>query len=163
MSYPFRSILAPISFDDPALTALGMAKEIALTHSATLHLLHVVPMLQAFGEPDVEEGKHTPEEKKAEIELNEIAARHLAGVNTVIHTCLASDRGMAHAIIRIAGEIDADLIVMKTHGRKGLSHLLIGSVTEEVLRGSPCAVLTLTSAAQEKAAHCRLNPEAANK
>ena len=160
MAYPYRSILSPIQFDDPSLVALGMAKQIALTHSATLHLLHVVPMLQAFGEPDVEEGKHTPEEQKAEITLHEIAARHLAGVNTVIHTCLASDRGLAHAVVRVAGEVDADLIVLKTHGRKGLSHLILGSVAEEVLRTAPCAVLTLTPAAQEKAAHCRLDPQA---
>lgn len=160
MAYPYRSILSPIQFDDPSLVALGMAREIALTHRATLHLLHVVPMLQAFGEPDVEEGKHTPEEQHAEKALNEIAARHLEGVTTVIHTCLASDRGLAHAVVRIAGEVDADLIVLKTHGRKGLSHLILGSVAEEVLRTAPCPVLTLTPAAQEKAAHCRLEPQA---
>ena len=159
MAYPYHSILSPIQFDDPSLVALGMAKQIALTHGATLHLLHVVPMLQAFGEPDVEEGKHTPEEAKAEITLREIAAQHLTGVKTVIHTCLASQRGLAHAVVKIAGELDADLIVMKTHGRKGLSHLLLGSVSEEVLRTAPCAVLTLTPAAQEKAAKLRLQPQ----
>ncbi len=159
MVYPYRSILSPIQFDDPSLVALGMARQIALTHAATLHLLHVVPMLQAFGEPDVEEGKHTPEEQKAEKALNDIAARHLEGVKTVIHTCLASDRGLAHAVVRVAGEVDADLIVLKTHGRKGLSHLILGSVAEEVLRTAPCPVLTLTPAAQEKAAHCCLEPQ----
>jgi nucleotide-binding universal stress UspA family protein len=159
MAYPYHSILSPIQFDDPSLVALGLAKEIALTHGATLHLLHVVPMLQAFGEPDVEEGKHTPEEAKAETSLREIAAQHLAGVKTEIHTCLASQRGLAHAVVKIAGEVDADLIVMKTHGRKGLSHLLLGSVSEEVLRTAPCAVLTLTPAAQEKAAKLRLQPQ----
>jgi len=160
MAYPYRSILSPIQFDDPSLVALGMARQIALTHGAELHLLHVVPMLQGFGQPDVEEGKHTPEEQKAEQTLNEIAARHLEGVKTVTHTCLASDRGLAHAVVRIAGEVDADLIVLKTHGRKGLSHLILGSVAEEVLRTAPCPVLTLTPAAQEKAAHCRLEPQA---
>jgi nucleotide-binding universal stress UspA family protein len=160
MAYPYRSILSPIQFDDPSLVALGLAKQIALTHGATLHLLHVVPMLQAFGEPDVEEGKHTPEEKKAEITLHEIASRHLQGVNTVIHTCLASDRGLAHAVVRVAGEVDADLIVLKTHGRKGLSHLILGSVAEEVLRTAPCPVMTLTPAAQQKASHLQLDPQA---
>jgi universal stress protein A len=162
MSYPFRAILSPIQFDDPSLVALGMAKQIAMTHGATLHLLHVVPMLQAFGEPDVEEGKHTPEEAKAEVALREIAKKHLEGVTTVVHTCLASQRGLAHAVVKIAGEIEADLIVLKTHGRSGLSHLILGSVSEEVLRTAPCAVLTLTPAAQQKAAQLRLHSGTAN-
>jgi nucleotide-binding universal stress UspA family protein len=100
MAYPFNSILSPIQFHDPSLVALGLAKEIAVTHGATLHLLHVVPMLQAFGEPDVEEGKHTPEEAKAEASLREIAAQHLGGVKTEIHTCLASQHGLAHAVVK---------------------------------------------------------------
>lgn len=56
MAYPFRSILSPIQFDDPSLVALGLAKQIAMTHGATLHLLHVVPKLPAFGEPEISEG-----------------------------------------------------------------------------------------------------------
>jgi len=162
MSYPYRSILSPIQFDDPSLVALGMAKEIAVTHGAKLHLLHVVPMLQAFGEPDVEEGKHTPEEAKAEVSLREIVAKHLEGVETVIHTCLASQRGLAHAVVKIASEVDADLIVLKTHGRSGLSRVILGSVAEEVLRTAPCAVLTMTPAAQEKAAKLRLETGASS-
>jgi universal stress protein A len=77
----------------------------------------------------------------------------------VIHTCLASQRGLAHAVVKIAAEVHADLIVLKTHGRSGISRLILGSVAEEVLRTSPCAVLTMTSAAQEKATHLRLHTE----
>jgi nucleotide-binding universal stress UspA family protein len=46
-------------------------------------------------------------------------------------------------IARVAEERDADLIVMGTHGRKGLSHLLIGSVAEHIVRTAPCPVLTI--------------------
>jgi nucleotide-binding universal stress UspA family protein len=62
-------------------------------------------------------------------------------------------------VVRVATEVDADLIVLKTHGRKGLSHLILGSVAEEVVRTAPCPVLTLTPAAQEKAAHLSLLQE----
>jgi nucleotide-binding universal stress UspA family protein len=65
-------------------------------------------------------------------------------------------------VVLIAREVDADLIVLKTHGRKGLSHLILGSVAEEVLRTAPCAVLTLTPLAQQKAAQLQLQPEAAS-
>ena len=160
MAYPYHSILSPIQFDDPSMVALGLAKLIAMTHGATLHLLHVVPMLPAFGEPEIIEGKHTPEEGKAETMLREIAASHLKGVKSVIHTCQASQRGLAKAVVQIAGEVAADLIVLKTHGRSGLSHLILGSVAEEVVRTAPCAVLTLTPAAQEKAAQLQLHPQA---
>ncbi len=162
MAYPYLSILCPIQFDDPSLVALGMAKQIAMTHGATLHLLHVVPMLPAFGEPDVGPGEHTTlEEGKAETMLREIAARHLGGVKSVIHTCLAGPSALAQAVVQTAGEVGADLIVLKTHGRSGLSHFILGSVAEEVLRTAPCAVLTLTPLAQQKAAQLRLHPEAA--
>jgi nucleotide-binding universal stress UspA family protein len=45
--------------------------------------------------------------------------------------------------------------VLKTSGRKGLSHFILGNVTEEVVRTAPCPVLTLAPAAQEKAADLR--------
>jgi hypothetical protein len=54
-------------------------------------------------------------------------------------------------------EVDADLIVLKTHGRHGFAHLVLGSVAEEVVRSAPCAVLTLTPTAQQKAAHLKMD------
>jgi universal stress protein A len=160
MAYPYRSILSPIQFDDPSLLALGYAWQIAAEHGATLHLLHVARKLPALGEPEVSENDHTREEEKARVTLTEIAQVHLSGVNYEIHTASASPRGLAKAVVQIAGEVDADLIVLKTHGRKGLSHLILGSVAEEVVRTAPCPVLTLTPAAQEKAAQMKLQPTA---
>jgi len=49
----------------------------------------------------------------------------------------------AEEILRLAGEAHADLIVLGTHGRRGLSHFLLGSVAERVLRQAPCPVLTV--------------------
>ena len=156
MAYPYRSILSPIQFDDPSLLALGLASQIASDHGATLHLLHVAPKLGAIGESEVSEDEHSPGEEQARARLQEIAGRHLAGVEHQIHTAAASERALAKAVVRVATEVDADLIVLKTHGRKGLSHLILGSVAEEVVRTAPCPVLTLTLAAQEKAAHLRM-------
>jgi len=149
MAYPYHSILSPIEFDDPSLLALGLAKQIAAHHGATLHLLHVAPTLGAIGEPEVSEDEHSPGEEKARARLQEIATKHLAGAPYKIHTASSTERLFAKAVVRVAKEIDADLIVLKTHGRTGVSHLILGSVTEEVVRTAPCPVLTLTSAAQE--------------
>jgi len=90
----------------------------------------------------------------------EIARQHLGGVKYKSHTASASPRALAKAVVRVATELEADLIVLKTHGRRGLSHLILGSVAEEVVRTAPCPVLTLTPAAQEKATHLRLQQEA---
>jgi len=156
MAYPYRSILCPVAFDDPSLLALGVAKEIAAHHGATLHVLHVAPTLGAIGEPEVSETPKSPGELKARTTLQEIASRHLGGMQYEIHTASSTERAFAKAVVRVAKEVDADLIVLKTHGRTGLSHLILGSVTEEVVRTAPCPVLTLTSAAREKAAHLKL-------
>jgi nucleotide-binding universal stress UspA family protein len=156
MAYPYRSILNPIQFDDPSLLALGLAKQIAVDKGATLHLLHVVPKLPALGEHDFSENEHTPEEDKARAMLGEIANQHLTGVTHEVHTAAASPRALAKAIVHVATEVQADLIVLKTHGRRGLSHLILGNVAEEVVRTAPCPVLTLSPTAQENATDLRL-------
>jgi hypothetical protein len=110
MAYPYRSILSPIQFDDPSLLALGYAKQIAADPGATLHLLHVAHKIPAFGEPDVSENEHTPEEEKARDALTEIARQHLGGVKYKSHTASASPRALAKAVVRVATELAADLI-----------------------------------------------------
>jgi nucleotide-binding universal stress UspA family protein len=152
MAYPYRSILSPIELDDPSLVALGIARRVATDQDAILHLLHVVPRLAGFGEPDVVEDEHSVAEERALARLKEIAALHLKGVKHQIHTAAASTRATAKAIVRVAREVDADLIVLKTSARKGLSNFILGNVTEEVVRTAPCLVLTLAPMAQEKAA-----------
>jgi universal stress protein A len=153
MAYPYRSILSPIELiDDPSFAALGFAQRIAKDCGATLHLLHVVTILPSFGQPDVVEDEHSVAEERASARLKEIASSHLRGVKYEIHTAGASARAMAKAIVRVCGEVNADLVVLKTSGRKGLSNFILGNVTEEVVRTAPCPVLTLAPAAQQKAA-----------
>jgi len=156
MAYPFRVILGPIQFDDPSLLALGFARRVAQDSGATLHLLHVVPMAPALGEPAVSATMHSREEERAIEKLKEIADKHLKGLKCELHTRFAAHKGLAKAINQVAVEVDADLIVLKTHGRHGFSHLILGSVAEEVVRSAPCAVLTLTPTAQQRAAHLKI-------
>ena len=150
MVYPYRSILAPVQFDDPSLALLAFAKQIATANQATLHLLHVVPKLPALGEPDVSPMGHTLTDEKALETLREIASRHLGGVKHEIHLAGAAPRSLAKAVVRLASEVRADLIVLTTHARKGLSHLMLGSVAEEIVRTAACPVLTVSPAALEQ-------------
>lgn len=73
--------------------------------------------------------------------LEGIASRELAGASCVVHVEWAHQA--AKAIIELANELDVDVIAMATHGRSGLSHLLAGSVTEEVIRDSGRPVLVV--------------------
>jgi nucleotide-binding universal stress UspA family protein len=153
MAYPFRAILTPIQFDDPSLLSLGLAKRMAQDSGATLHLLHVIPIL---AEPAINPTTHSREENKEIQELKRIAERHLGDIKFELHTRFAALGSLAKEINQVAVEVNADLIVLKTHGRHGLSHLFLGSVAEELVRSAPCSVLTLTPAAQQKAAHLRM-------
>jgi universal stress protein A len=157
MAYPYRSILSPIQFDDPTYLALGYARRLAADSGATLHLLHVVEKYPALGEPPVSENDNIREEDDARKTLNEVAEQYLGDVKYQVHVAAAAPRALAKAVVQIAEQVGADLIVMKTHGRKGLVHMIVGSVAEEVVRSAPCPVLTFTAAAQLKADHLRLN------
>lgn len=156
MAYPYRSILVPIAFDDPTLVALGLAKQMATEQRATLHLLHVAEKLPAFGESDVSEDQHSPGEEKSHTMLQELSRELLTGTNHEIHTASASARALPKAVVQVATEVDADVIVMKTTARTGLSRFILGNVAEEVVRTAPCPVVTLSPQAQEKVAHLKL-------
>jgi nucleotide-binding universal stress UspA family protein len=77
-------------------------------------------------------------------ELHRLRHRYAArGVE--LTTCVA-DGIAAEAIVATATRLKSDLIVIATHGRTGLSHLLLGSVAERVVRAAPCPVLTVRAA-----------------
>jgi universal stress protein A len=72
--------------------------------------------------------------------VNLIAAKNLGRLNPVIDVRLGS---AAQEIVAAAKELPADLLVVGTHGRTGLTHLLLGSVAEHVVRHAPCPVMTV--------------------
>src|SRR6202171_3188990 len=108
MDYPFRAILSPIQFDDLSLPALGFAKSIAKEQGATLHLLHVVAVVSALGEPAINAMLHGRAEEKAIEALNDIAAKYLEGVSYVIHTRFASHKGLVRVINVVEAAVDED-------------------------------------------------------
>jgi nucleotide-binding universal stress UspA family protein len=133
-----HKILFPTDFSELSLEALPMAASLAKGSGATLLILHVgEPFAVAAGEafyslrePDREELL----ERLQQIEPPDPAMPHAYEVET---------GDPAAAILRVAQREACDLIVMATHGRRGLTRLLMGSVAEEVIRKSPCPVLTV--------------------
>jgi nucleotide-binding universal stress UspA family protein len=144
VSFPFRSILVPLDFDDSSRAALELAKQLAATADATLHLLHVIAIVLAPGEPATIVVARQDEVKAA---LEKIAKEQLGVVKYQIHTRTGDT---ARGVVEAARELHTDLIAMPTHGRRGLPHFFLGSVAERVVREAPCPVLTVRpSAARE--------------
>ncbi len=136
----FRRILCPVDFDPNSFSALDLACTIARQNDGTIHVLLVVPLpAAALGQPLVVEPiEGAQREARTRLERL-IYDRVKLGTDQIV--VVSGDP--ASEIIRIAGEIKPDLIVMATHGRTGLSHFFLGSVAEHVVREAPCPVLTV--------------------
>ena len=146
MSYPFKKILCPVQFDDSEQVSLDLASHLAKDMDATVYLLHVVPIMP-IDAPDTAVTVNTRAEDDARLRLQALAAERLAGLKSEVITRIARPGEAAGAVLQVATELDTDLIVLKTHGRSGLAHFVMGSVAEQVVRRAHCAVLTLTSTA----------------
>jgi nucleotide-binding universal stress UspA family protein len=148
MKVPFEKILCPVGFDDQEEALLEAVRQLAGT-ATVIHLLHVVPALPAIGEPHV--AKTVQEEKPSESQalamLKELAAKWLPGLKCETATESAFVGDTAKAILTVAGETKPDVIVMSTHGRSGLARLVLGSVTDSVIREAPCPVITIRPSA----------------
>ena len=138
-----KRILVPTDFSDASLAAVDYAVELAKPFKATLLIVLAVEPLYYAGDL----GLQLEEQRRLGREdLDELAARlKRAGVEcqTILET------GTPYRVIAdLADRQAVDLIVMATHGRGGLSHLLIGSVTEKVVRTANRPVLTVHPAAR---------------
>jgi nucleotide-binding universal stress UspA family protein/predicted transcriptional regulator len=140
MAFPYRRILAPIEFDETAHAVLESAMRIAAESGGTVFLTHVVPMVVApTGMPNYVD-IYKDQEKIAQEKMEAIVQRQRADVKCELMTRIGDP---AHEILALERQIAADLIVLATHGRKGVRRMLLGSVAEAVLRDATCPVLTV--------------------
>ncbi|HUY15269.1 MAG TPA: universal stress protein [Terriglobia bacterium] len=139
-------IVCPVDFSEYAARAYEYAYSLARHYEAKLYLEHVIPVLAAtypyYNFPEVAAASlYMDLSQSAQQRLREMTGRYAGrGVQTetVVHKGFVPD-----SILAFARENHADLIVMGTHGRRGLDRLVMGSVTESVLRRSPCPVLAV--------------------
>lgn len=144
----WKRILVPHDFSSCANHAAALARDEALAHGGELLLLHVIDLPPAFG-PNTTVTM-TPGEAPVGIRdymmlgatdhLRDLAAR-LEADGVVVSTFVRIGHAVEE-ILRLTSEHEVDAIVMGTHGRSGLKHLLAGSVAERVVRASPVPVLT---------------------
>jgi universal stress protein A len=145
MTIRLQKILLPTDFSNYSAAATKYACELATRFDAELYLLHTLEAHLASA-PEFEMGLALPKYLK---ESRAAAEKSLAGVldtkwsagRTVIHAVVEGSPKVE--IVRYARKEIIDLIVLATHGRTGLAHVIMGSVAETVVRTAPCPVLTV--------------------
>lgn len=136
-----KVILVPVDFEQPSTHALDVAKDLARRLDATITLVHV-QTLPVYFYPGVDPVPLPPTYAE---ELSVQAKRSLdalaASAGGLRALLLAGDP--ADEILKVVEELQPVMVVMGTHGRRGLSRLLLGSVAERVVRNAPVPVLTV--------------------
>ncbi len=140
----FGRLLVPVDFSDCSLDAVEYAVIVAQRAKASLTLLHVLEPVSygldfTFPHPDKREQQRKAITSRLDSLVSSLTSAQVTA-NYLIRGGLPSE-----SILEAARTEAADLIVMGTHGRRGLSHVVYGSVAESVLRHSPCPVLTVRS------------------
>ena len=147
----FKTILVPLDFSDYTDEIINVAIRIAEKFGSTIHLLHVIPNMDYFTPYE----SFLPAENLVGIQRDierevgkdlETVVKKIRDIPVVkaIHTGVA----FLEIIDYVRAE-NIDLVVMGTHGRGALEHILLGSVAEKVVRRSPCPVLTVRPAVKQ--------------
>ncbi len=140
-----QRLLVPVDGSEYSMQALDVAAELARSMKAGLVLCYVVDSARAarltFGEPALADGSYEALREEGQYDLTH-AMQRVARAHLDVSTVL-SFGDPATEIERLASREHATMIVMGTHGRTGLLHLLMGSVAEGVMRGAPVPVVVV--------------------
>ncbi len=146
-------ILYPTDFSEVSVVALRYAREFAEQFDAHLHCIHVIDEAQQYWAalgpeaapiaPPIDDVLAS-----ANNQMQTFADAHLIGLKYAPATRVVMGKPFLE-IIRYAREITCDLLVMATHGRGGVMHVLMGSTAEKIVRKAPCPVLTVRAGDHE--------------
>ncbi len=144
----FNKIVVATDFSEASLTALETAYDLSLQGGHTLYLVHVMEPYLVAGDPTAmlhpsvektyQEARDRLQALIPEEWIDEERAKSI-----VVKPSVLTASSPAQAITRFAQEKNADLVIVGTHGRKGLARMLMGSTAESLLRRSPCPVLVV--------------------
>ncbi|NOT53670.1 MAG: universal stress protein [Deltaproteobacteria bacterium] len=141
-----RTILVPTDFSEYADHALTWALQMATDSQAKIVLLHAAVPISPFAFPD---SVYLPELRRVEEQMLADAEKRMAecvkklGSNTVVVETRVVVGAPVTAICQAVSREQADLIIMGSHGRTGLAHVLLGSIAERVVRQASCPVLVV--------------------
>lgn len=149
----FKKILVPTDFSAASTFALEYATQLAKRLGASINILHVIedPFVAGAWSSEIYVAE-VPQLRAAIIQEAEKRLENAlspADRKTFSVTSDVMTGSPASTIAKVAEERHIDLIVMGTHGRSGMAHLLLGSVAEKVVRIASCPVLTIRGEARE--------------
>jgi len=139
MKWHPQTCVVPVDFSPESMAAVDMAVDIVGAASG-VHVIHVLPILMV-NEPGVVWDAIDDDERRrhaGEVLAERLADERYEGIDILV---TVGDAG--EEVITFAEKIEADLIVLPSHGRTGIKRLLIGSVAERVVRLAHCPVLVL--------------------
>ena len=141
-----KNILVATDFGEASDAALSYGRDLARNYFATLHVVHIAENVLARYAGDGTLALLP----QLQSDVDEAASKRMAELvtdedRTMLHAkpVVLAALGIAEAIVEYAETHSIDIIVMGTHGRRALAHLLMGSVAERVVRTAPCPVLTV--------------------
>jgi universal stress protein A len=137
------SILVAFDFSETSKHALTYGRNLARAFGGRLHVLHVADVISTSAAQFYPESSGDPEAKAAQLAMNQIRDVLTAEGIDIVNPAVRVSADAAGAIVDYAKEVHADIIVVGTHGRTGVSRLLMGSVAEHVVRTAPCPVLVV--------------------
>ncbi len=139
----YKNILFPVDLSEASPKLVGHLLAMAKKFSSKIHLMYVMPSFEQHSlglydpDPEIKARLRT----RAEELLSQFAGEHLAGypqVETVVRSGDPSEK-----IVAYIKKGSIDLVIMGTHGRKGLDRILVGSVAQRVVQNSPVPVMTI--------------------
>ena len=140
---PPRNILVPVDFSESSEKAASAAGALAEKTGATVHLLHayVIPV-ESVGLAQTVSRQYVAQfVEESKVQLKELAAKACPGVP--LGPLLVESGDPRDVILAEAEKLHVELIVMGTHGRRGISRAILGSVAETVVRAAHCSVLVV--------------------
>jgi nucleotide-binding universal stress UspA family protein len=143
---PLNNVLVAFDFGESSQKALAYARNLTRALGGHLHVLHVADVIATTAAQFYPDAAGNPEVRTASVALQHLRA-FLSDVDGTPAVRISGSP--AHAIVEYAKSVHADMIVMGTHGRDGVSRLLMGSVAEHVVRHAPCPVLVVRRSEHE--------------
>jgi nucleotide-binding universal stress UspA family protein len=143
-----KKILVPYDLSDELPKILPFARSVARAYDSTICLLHVVQDLRKWGKayvPHVSMDKFQEEaEKQTEKTMDRICDEQLSEFKNIEKKVVSGDP--AKEILKAVELAHVDMVIMGTHGRKGLEHFIMGSVAEKVIKQCPVPVMAIDPA-----------------
>lgn len=153
--FPFKKILCPTDFSEPSYCGIRMANEMATKFGSEVTLLNVHKPIQSLPSPRIEATEMAFDVSAMEERVTRDATESLAALSaklldeTVATNIIVRLGNPADQILQVADEEGVEAIFIATHGRRGISHMVFGSVAEKVVRQAHCPVLTIRACDKE--------------